>query len=217
MPEAFCVKDRKNVEVKNPKTVTLKNKVLALTGTCPICGKEVFRFIKRHEDPEYALELAIEREKGAILFYSEAATKTEDADAKRMLKWLANEEEWHRAGLERQLKSLVGKKVWQEWKEKSTPIGSGELEQAAETAHTREATSLKHSTKGEVSAVRTAMRAEKKAIDFYRKCAETTTDPAGRDTFLSLVKQEEGHLRLLERVMKRTTEHRGFLQLPRFV
>jgi hypothetical protein len=41
--EAYCVKCRKKVEIKNPKAVTLKNGKPATKGECPKCGTGVFR------------------------------------------------------------------------------------------------------------------------------------------------------------------------------
>jgi predicted RNA-binding Zn-ribbon protein involved in translation (DUF1610 family) len=43
MPEAYCVKCRKKVEMKNPQKVTLKNGKPAAKGQCPDCGTNVFR------------------------------------------------------------------------------------------------------------------------------------------------------------------------------
>ena len=43
MAEAYCVKDKKKVEVLNPQRITMKNGKPALQGTCPICGGKVFR------------------------------------------------------------------------------------------------------------------------------------------------------------------------------
>jgi len=44
--QAYCMKDRKKVEIQNPKNVTLKNGRPAVQGTCPICGTKVFRIGK---------------------------------------------------------------------------------------------------------------------------------------------------------------------------
>ena len=44
--QAYCVKDRKKVEIKNPKAITMKNGRPATQGICPICGKKVFRIGK---------------------------------------------------------------------------------------------------------------------------------------------------------------------------
>ena len=43
MVQAYCVKCKKKVEIKNPQQVTLKNKKKATKGTCPKCGTKVFR------------------------------------------------------------------------------------------------------------------------------------------------------------------------------
>ena len=46
MAQAYCFKDRKKVEIKNPQKVTLKNGKPAIRGVCPICGTKVFRIGK---------------------------------------------------------------------------------------------------------------------------------------------------------------------------
>jgi hypothetical protein len=43
MAEAYCVKDKRKVEVVNPQRITMKNGKPALQGTCPICGNKVFK------------------------------------------------------------------------------------------------------------------------------------------------------------------------------
>jgi NAD-dependent SIR2 family protein deacetylase len=43
MAEAYCVKDKKKVEVQNAQQITMKNGKPALQGTCPECGGKVFR------------------------------------------------------------------------------------------------------------------------------------------------------------------------------
>ena len=43
MAEAYCVKDKRKVEVVNPQRITMKNGKPALQGTCPICGSKVFK------------------------------------------------------------------------------------------------------------------------------------------------------------------------------
>jgi hypothetical protein len=44
--QAYCLKDRKMVEIKSPKAITMKNGRLATQGLCPICGTKVFRIGK---------------------------------------------------------------------------------------------------------------------------------------------------------------------------
>ena len=44
--QAYCMKCRKKVEIKNPKSITMKNKKAATQGVCPNCGTKVFRIGK---------------------------------------------------------------------------------------------------------------------------------------------------------------------------
>jgi DNA-directed RNA polymerase subunit RPC12/RpoP len=44
--QAYCMKCRKKVEIKDPKTIQLKNKRPATQGVCPGCGIKVFRIGK---------------------------------------------------------------------------------------------------------------------------------------------------------------------------
>ncbi|MEM5871905.1 MAG: DUF5679 domain-containing protein [Candidatus Aenigmatarchaeota archaeon] len=46
MTQAFCVKCRKKVEMKNEQSVTLKNGKKAKRGICPECGTKVFKIGK---------------------------------------------------------------------------------------------------------------------------------------------------------------------------
>ena len=46
MPEAYCMKCRSKVDIKNPQKITLKNGRPATSGTCPKCGTKVFRIGK---------------------------------------------------------------------------------------------------------------------------------------------------------------------------
>jgi hypothetical protein len=43
MPEAYCVRCKKKVEMKNPQKVRLKNGKPATKGICPFCSTSVFR------------------------------------------------------------------------------------------------------------------------------------------------------------------------------
>ncbi|HEX9989042.1 MAG TPA: DUF5679 domain-containing protein [Chloroflexia bacterium] len=43
MVQAYCVKDRKMVDMKDPQQITLKNGRSAMQGTCPECGTKVTR------------------------------------------------------------------------------------------------------------------------------------------------------------------------------
>ncbi|MCI0496850.1 MAG: DUF5679 domain-containing protein [Thermoplasmata archaeon] len=44
--KAYCMKCRKQIEVKNPKQITMKNGKPAVQGTCTKCGTKVFKIGK---------------------------------------------------------------------------------------------------------------------------------------------------------------------------
>lgn len=46
MAQGYCVKERKKIEIKDPKQVELKNGRPAVSGTCPDCGTKVFKIGK---------------------------------------------------------------------------------------------------------------------------------------------------------------------------
>ena len=44
--QAYCVKCRKKVDIKDAKAITMKNGRPATQGVCPACGTKVFRIGK---------------------------------------------------------------------------------------------------------------------------------------------------------------------------
>ncbi len=42
----YCLKDKKKVEIKNPKQITMKNGKPATTGECPFCGTKIYKIGK---------------------------------------------------------------------------------------------------------------------------------------------------------------------------
>ncbi|MBA2505818.1 MAG: hypothetical protein H0V29_07725 [Thermoleophilaceae bacterium] len=46
MPEGYCVKEKKKVEMKDPEQVTMKNGRPAIKATCPSCGTKMFKIGK---------------------------------------------------------------------------------------------------------------------------------------------------------------------------
>jgi len=45
MVKGRCMKCKKEVEMKDPKEVKMKNGMKAMKGTCPVCGTKVFRIV----------------------------------------------------------------------------------------------------------------------------------------------------------------------------
>ena len=45
MPQARCMKCKKQVEVKSPEETIMKNGMKAVKGVCPDCGTKVFKIL----------------------------------------------------------------------------------------------------------------------------------------------------------------------------
>jgi Zn finger protein HypA/HybF involved in hydrogenase expression len=47
MVKARCLKCKKEIEIKNPTEVKMKNGIKAIKGFCPKCNTQVFRIVGR--------------------------------------------------------------------------------------------------------------------------------------------------------------------------
>jgi len=63
---AYCFKCKTTREIKDPKTIVLKNKRSAIEGVCPLCGTKIFRMLKKQiietmptQNPQLAPQPAI--------------------------------------------------------------------------------------------------------------------------------------------------------------
>ncbi len=141
----------------------------------------------------HALDIAVEREKGAHDFYSQAAEVTHETRGKEMFVWLAQQELGHFNSLSRLKEALL---------ESDSEIELGHL--SAEDSKVIESMP-KSEVSGEVTAATTAiealqisMQAERASIELYRRMEKSTTDPGAKMMFEELVAEEQDHLLLLE-------------------
>ena len=212
MSEAYCLKCRMMVEIQNPEMVILRNMAPALTGLCPISGTKVFRFVRRRLDPVYALVLAIEREKKSSKYYLQAADITSNPNGKQMYQWLASQTEMSADELNQQLKSLQVGDIWLKWEDKTPALVQSEFPKRSSGViepYEPEA--------DEIDALRTAIRAERKAVAFYRENEEITTHPDGKIAFALLAERKVGHLGLLEAQLEWVMERHGYFTLDKFL
>jgi rubrerythrin len=148
---------------------------------------------------EKQLTSAIDAVKTAILtemqgyeLYKAAAERTTDPEARRMFHLLAKEEEQHNKMLHDQFRSLMQAKKWAP--PPTLAHGEGFEDLVADEAWRK---SLRFGSM-ELSVVSLGASLEAKAISFYKKAMQSTTDPEGRDVFGWLVGWEEGHLKWME-------------------
>jgi rubrerythrin len=140
-----------------------------------------------------ALHMAIQTEIDGHSFYQRCAEGTEDPDARRMFRRLAQDEIMHLELLRNTMAMLEESGEWAEYRgltldeSGSAPIFSRERVRQNLTAYT-----------SDLSALRLAYLIEKDAVDFYTRAAAETEDANGRRMFLDLARMETGHLKLLE-------------------
>ena len=145
-----------------------------------------------------ALRLAIEREKGAHKFYSDAAAKVDREASKEMFNWLANEELGHIKVLEKARTAVQEKKTW--LKESDYSAG-GEITKPIDRSEFPGPTEAKAEITQDIPEMEILSRAiadEKDAMSFYADVAEGISDPEGKKMFKTLAAIEKGHLELLE-------------------
>jgi len=136
-----------------------------------------------------ALKTAMEAEMTGHHFYSNAAATTEDVQGKETFKRLAAEELLHFNYLQKQYASILQSGEF----DFSTPMA---LNDDAEISGPIFSSQLKERIKHshfEVSALSVGMQLELNAVNFYRQCAEESSDEAVKDFFNNLVQWEQGH------------------------
>ena len=62
--EAYCVKCRAKKEIRDPKSITMKNGKPATQGTCPSCGTKMFRIGKGQDQQTDIIDIKINIEDG---------------------------------------------------------------------------------------------------------------------------------------------------------
>ena len=145
-----------------------------------------------------ALSLAIQREKEAHRYYSDAAAGAASESGRKMFSWLASEEMGHIRILEKQAEELKAKNTWLSeegycsYGDISHPIECSEFPSSAEVTGEPEADAP------ELEILKQAIGAERKATSYYAGLAGSTSDPNGRAMFEKLSRVEQGHLDLLE-------------------
>ena len=158
-----------------------------------------------------ALDIAIEREKGAHDFYSQAAEVTHDTRGKEMFVWLAQQELGHFNSLRKLKEALL---------ESGGEVKLGHL--SAEDSKVIESMP-KSEVSGEVTATTTAiealqisMQAERASIELYRRMEKSTTDPGAKMMFDELVAEEQVHLLLLEAQYRAIEKLGTFITIDEF-
>jgi rubrerythrin len=149
-------------------------------------------------DALHALNLGIEREKGAQKFYFEAVSRVRNESSKKMFAWLANEELGHAKTLEKARAAVQKKKKWPSVDEYSS---SGDISEPLSRTEFPKLSESKGAIKEDIPEMEILSKAiadERDAMSFYAEVAEGVSDPEGKKMLQTLSAIEKGHLELLE-------------------
>jgi rubrerythrin len=144
-------------------------------------------------DPIKALEIAISSEKTGLKTYLDFGYKTKDESGKNMFIRLASDEFEHMSILEKQRESIQEKECWI-----TVKLAKSDIEKLIPEIKSKSAKIKGKEGLDQMSALRTALDLEDRAIKFYREQAQLSTDAKAKDMYEQLVKMEQAHYELLQ-------------------
>jgi len=145
-------------------------------------------------------EMALQLERNGAAFYKNAAQKTEDADARRLLLELSNMEEGHEQAFSQMMTDLSEQ-------EKTATVFDPGGEAAAylrALADTRVFFEKQVDPSTLKDIYTTAIGAEKDSIVFYLGIRDLVPEKYGKNRVDAIIKEEMGHIEALSRQLLRT-------------
>jgi len=144
-------------------------------------------------DPIKALEIAINAEKTGLKTYLNFGYKTKDESGKNMFLRLASDELEHMTILEKQRESIQENQCWI-----TVKLEKSEIEKLTPALKAKIQKIKGSEGLDQMSALRTALDLEDRAIKFYREQAQASIDPKAKDMYERLVKMEQAHYELIQ-------------------
>ncbi len=149
-----------------------------------------------------ALNAGIQSETAAYVFYIEASKKTQAKQFKDVLERLALEEKMHFQILEGQHHSLIRSEKWISTADALKTEGLPEIGEEMNETH-RELIKEVQAASTIKTILEIAYRLEEEAFELFDRQASQTSSPEGKKIFTDLAKFEEGHMRLIQEMMKK--------------
>lgn len=149
-----------------------------------------------------ALNAGIQSETAAYVFYIEASKKTQAKQFKDVLERLAMEEKMHFQILEGQHHSLIRSEKWISTADAMKTEGLPEIGEEMNETH-RALINEVQSANTIQAILEIAFRLEEEAFELFDRQAGQTSSPEGKKIFSDLAKFEEGHMRLIQEMMKK--------------
>ncbi|MCM2271164.1 MAG: ferritin family protein [candidate division Zixibacteria bacterium] len=149
-----------------------------------------------------ALTAGIQSETAAYVFYIEASKKTQAKQFKDVLEKLAFEEKMHFQILEGQHHSLIRSEKWISTADILKREGLPEIGEDMTDVH-RDLIKEVHAADSIKTILDIAYRLEVEAFELFEREAGRTTSDEGKKIFRDLAKFEEGHMRIIQEMIKK--------------
>lgn len=153
-----------------------------------------------HPDTLAALTSGIQSEVAAYVFYREASKKDLDQETRAIVEKLALEEKEHFQVLERQYDSLVRSEKWITTADALRPEGLPEIEEEMTRQHQGLIDEVAQADTT-LAVLEIALRLEIEAKELFAGAAERSDSEEGKKVFERLARFEEGHEKLIQKIM----------------
>ncbi len=154
--------------------------------------------MKFTEDALKFLNMGIESELSAYVFYTEAIKLIDDPALRSTIETLANDEKGHFLTLEGEYSETVNSEMWVPYRDIMEKPGLPKMDEVLQETHKSLLARVKMlKTKKDV--LNMALVLEKEALNLFTEAAAAMTNPDFKKVFDHLAAFEQGHVQLIER------------------
>ena len=146
------------------------------------------------------LNLGIESELAAYVFYRRASKTIDDENVRKVLDGLAMDEKEHFLQLEEAYDKNVRSECWAPYKDIMTRDGLPDIDEHMQETH-KELVGKIPSLKSKKDALEIALTLEKEAAELYRNASSKAKDPEIKKIFEHLVAFEKVHVKKIEKAL----------------
>ena len=146
------------------------------------------------------LNLGIESELAAYVFYRRASKTIGDESVRKVLDGLAMDEKEHFLQLEEAYDKNVRSECWAPYKDIMTRDGLPDIDEQMQETHKELLGKIPH-LKSKKDALEIALTLEKEAAELYRNASTKAKDPEIKKIFDHLVSFEKVHVKRIERAL----------------
>jgi len=145
-------------------------------------------------------------------FFEHAAARTHNELGKKMFEKLARDEISHLKTFGQLFAAHIGSDDWKRYVEEEEKGISSVIEELKTRVEKQE----KEERASELEAIRIGMELERKAIDFFDKSANETTDPKTKEIFSNICDEERLHYDLLQAQYDNVTQSGFWFDIAEF-